>query len=445
MTRIGNGFIAGLEYVNRNILDYTGRCFPSSLSDIRSNLSKNIRTCAKVGVVFMNSSFGLAFAMGVVGLTTSSLCVGEDVVNLITTTILPATTNSSLVNDANMTELAFLCFKQGVNVQVNEGSFHHLMSNVSHICDQQEEVDCGLALHNTVRNFSSLEPECLDIGSSIFGMVNDFFHPGYDRDTEYPAVAIYRVEASNISGLVQGLECLQEEIFYVVNHTVGQVINFLGMKQGFCSHNSKSNLDPPKDAFCFNTSANMAYFAARAEDISEKCLVSLPHNSIFRTVPSFIEPVIVDAGNTCSKATLVFGVSSVAVLLRTTIKLLDWYHSRERHHSRSARLGLRKVTAMVLDSWLLIAASELGSSVLLSSLSNPCNPVDEDTKKVIVASTVLYGVSTVSKLLKALVCKPKDEKKLLDKVVIMEMQEFDDDEAKGKETSVLVVVVMDAS
>ncbi|MBF5051364.1 hypothetical protein CLAVI_001007 [Candidatus Clavichlamydia salmonicola] len=58
--------------------------------------------------------------MGIVGLTTSSLCAGEDVVNIITTTRLPvttlATTNAFVVKDNSTTEMVFLCFKDTVQL-----------------------------------------------------------------------------------------------------------------------------------------------------------------------------------------------------------------------------------------------------------------------------------------------------------------------------------------
>ncbi|MBF5051350.1 hypothetical protein CLAVI_000993 [Candidatus Clavichlamydia salmonicola] len=60
-----------------------------------------------------------------------------------------------------------------------------------------------------------------------------------------------------------------------------------------------------------------------------------------------------------------------------------------------------------------------------------CNPLDKEAKQVIVVLTVLYEVRAASKVLEAVVCKPKNEERSLDEVVMIEMQDLDDNDKEA--------------
>ncbi|WP_194844508.1 hypothetical protein [Candidatus Clavichlamydia salmonicola] len=49
----------------------------------------------KAFTAFLDSSLGVAFAMGVVGIFTTSLCAGEDMVEITANTLLPMSTETA--------------------------------------------------------------------------------------------------------------------------------------------------------------------------------------------------------------------------------------------------------------------------------------------------------------------------------------------------------------
>ncbi|MBF5051396.1 hypothetical protein CLAVI_001041, partial [Candidatus Clavichlamydia salmonicola] len=96
MSGIGNGFSSGVQFLNENFFVHTGRKFPSSFTELKDNVSKNVGTCAKICTAFLDSSLGLALAMGVAGIVTTSLCAGEDMIDVVATTLLPSITTTLL-------------------------------------------------------------------------------------------------------------------------------------------------------------------------------------------------------------------------------------------------------------------------------------------------------------------------------------------------------------
>ncbi|WP_194844565.1 hypothetical protein, partial [Candidatus Clavichlamydia salmonicola] len=418
----------GVEYVNSNFLSYTGRRCPSSFSELRTNISKNIRTCAKACSVFLDSSFGLACAMGVVGLTTSSLCAGEDVLALMTTTILPSTAapttfpvNISVVNDPDPhTKMVILCFHKTVDYLGSNVSLNAWASNFSQMCHTPPvEIDCSSILNDSFVNDSLSSIQCGNLG--LFGSTQ---HVSHD-------VSSFGVLRGDGSGLINALECVKTGVFYVANHTVHKALDVLNLKQATCKISNGSDSFYPRsnvDPFCFDNSNNYSYSVIDLADIQRRCLVPFDSASSPSTVASFVEATMVDSCNACSTATVVFGVGSASVLVLTTIKALYQQHKvRKLHHSRGSYVGLRQATAIMLDEGLLLAASGLGSSVLMTSLLHPCNPVDASVKNTVLASTILYGVSAASKMFGALACGAQDSEKSLDEVVIIEMQDVEEE------------------
>ncbi|MBF5051363.1 hypothetical protein CLAVI_001006 [Candidatus Clavichlamydia salmonicola] len=433
MGAIGSGFSVGVKYFNEKVLSYTGRRCPSSISELRVNVSKNIKTCTKLCTAFLDSSFGLACAMGVVGLTASSLCAGEDVVNIITTTMLPvttlATTNASVVKDNSTTEMVFLCFKDTGSLILKDSQIYDwtnpLTNPLENICaDPHIEVDCGSILNNTELNSTVLKHELMDLEETQASYEHYFGHV-HDLTKSYPAEELYRLCDSNVTMLVKSIECLQESIFYVANQTIGKLLKLSNLRQGVCKTNNfgdlviKENLD----IFCFNSSLDLIYRSVHANNVSDEYLWPLP-SVLPTTAANLLTSSSTDSCNTCNTATLVFGVGSAATLLATTMKTLYQQHKERRiNRSNISCLGLRKATAVLVNDGLLIAASGLGSSVLMNSLLHPCVPVDEVTNKMVVASTVLYGASAASKMLGALVCASE---KALDEEAIIELQELNE-------------------
>ncbi|MBF5051346.1 hypothetical protein CLAVI_000989 [Candidatus Clavichlamydia salmonicola] len=430
---ISNGVTSGIEYFNRHVLDYTGRRFPSSMSELRANISRNIKTCAKTCTVFMDSSFGLACAMGVVGVAAASICAGDDVVDIITTTMLPATTlaatNASWVNDNSTKEMVFLCFKDTDPPDLKDVSISAFYSYGDSMCSSSPtKVDCGLKLNNTESNFTIFKPEFMDPKSAYLSSYEHYFSSFYDWNKSYPFLRFYQSNSGNMKGFIKSIECLKENTFYVANQTLGKFLTFSDLRQGVCNSNHRGDflMKENLDAFCFNSSWKMEYYVVHAKNISEEHL--LPLSSVLPTTASnFIEADLTDSCDACNVATLVFGVGSAVALFVTTMKVLYQEHKARRvNQSRSSYLGLRPASAAMLNDGLLIAASGLGFGVLMTSLLHSCNPVNDNTKRVVVASTVLYGASAVSKVLAALICKSKDSEEVADESVLIELEEADD-------------------
>ncbi|MBF5051305.1 hypothetical protein CLAVI_000946 [Candidatus Clavichlamydia salmonicola] len=79
MSGISDGFSAGIESLNNNVLVYTARKCPTSWSELKTNVSKNIRACAKASTAFLSSSLGMSFVMGTFGIIVASVCAREHV------------------------------------------------------------------------------------------------------------------------------------------------------------------------------------------------------------------------------------------------------------------------------------------------------------------------------------------------------------------------------
>ncbi|MBF5051338.1 hypothetical protein CLAVI_000981 [Candidatus Clavichlamydia salmonicola] len=56
MSGIGNGCSSGIQSLNDKLFVYMGRKCPSSWKELKTNVTKNIKTCAKLSTDLLNSS-----------------------------------------------------------------------------------------------------------------------------------------------------------------------------------------------------------------------------------------------------------------------------------------------------------------------------------------------------------------------------------------------------
>ncbi|MBF5051361.1 hypothetical protein CLAVI_001004 [Candidatus Clavichlamydia salmonicola] len=440
MGAVGNGFASGIEYLNKNFFSCAGRRCPSSLREFRANVSQNVKTCAKICTVFMDSSFGLSCAIGVVGITTASLCAGEDVVDLITTTILPATTalrttadavlaaNASLVNATPVAEQVYLCFKQAPTLTISDFPLRDWKPKATDICpDRHIEVDCGALLNNVSSKSSIFLPELMDLGPPFLLSYEEIDSASYDLTKHYLARMLYRMAYSNMTGLVKTVDCLREDIFYVANHTFGKILKFSDLHRGVCQSDNGGNFSHKAiDHLCLSAIGSIDYYFLRPHNVMDHHLFPLPPelstDPAPKTISNVVQSALTDSCGMCHVATLVFGVGSAVVFVLTSIKALYQQHKARRcGYVKVVDSRLRKATAFMFNDGLLWVASGLGSTILMTLFLHPCSPVEEGAQKAVVVSTVLHGVHAFSKLAAALICKSEDLQVNPEEAVMLEM------------------------
>ncbi|MBF5050973.1 hypothetical protein CLAVI_000596 [Candidatus Clavichlamydia salmonicola] len=370
MSGIGNGFSSGIERFNNNFLGHTGRRCPVSWSEVKANVSNNVRTCAKACTAFLDSSLGLAVSMGVLGLVTASVCAGKDMLEVITTLPLGY-------------ENIVLCFKkQDHLLSQNQKTF--ISWNISNfgVCtgeemdlNANETINC-LRTYDYKKSFpQTLLPIC-----GYTGLLNK----------DAPVFMSWKQGVWTVS---KNISCMYDLDFTVGSSALGKdkdVLQNSRICQG--DHSHPTGFVTPeevqlrdKDIDCWDNNTDI-------EKKFEKFFINT----------TCTNPIVSYDCNTCNGMMIAFGVGSIAVILTTLGTIYKQYRATAL---KTSKKGVR-LAALSLQEGLLISASGLGSSVFALSLANPCSPVG---KEVVTASTVLYIASASTRLLRNCITSSTEE------------------------------------
>ncbi|MBF5051367.1 hypothetical protein CLAVI_001010 [Candidatus Clavichlamydia salmonicola] len=397
MSGIGDGFSSGIQSLNNNILVYAGRRCPSSWRELKDNVTNNVRTCAKLCSAFLDSSLGLAVSMGVLGFTTASVCMQEDLLEVVATTLLPLTTSSTyttlykVVTTAPVDEdKVGLCFhpkdyftaynitttpswkfgKVGKGKNATDLSRDALGEPYQIFCVQVEEYQS---------HQPSLEiPRCSGLkgqGTGLLGYVFMFWLEG-----------IWQLSLST--------ECVTEKVFKKMIPTSQQSsikaqaeVTTSIVKQKDASGNNLE-IHP----YCFSKKYNMSMTYPDYFINTTNCIVPHHLEKVFSSTSFILESAGKnDNCSPCNMMLLAFGVGSVITLMATLGKII--YKQCTFQGLKKPKGGSRKcrrLADLILEEGLLLGASGLGTGVLVTSLLPPCGPVDESAKKIVMASTAIY-------------------------------------------------------
>ncbi|WP_194844512.1 hypothetical protein [Candidatus Clavichlamydia salmonicola] len=398
MSGIRNGFSSGLQSFNNNIFVYTGRHCPTNCSEFKANLSRNMKTCAKACTAFLDSSLGMACAMGVLGIVAASVCVGEDLLDVVAATLLPMTTDSPPPKDY---EKVLLCFKKQDHLySQNQTSFTSLGTKNIGICwpdnvpkDSNEGVNC-LKTSDYQKFFPNTSvPICQDTGS-----------------TDYDAL-VYMFWNQTVWVVSPLINCLSEMAFLVVSSTNGVDTDALN-ELSICSND-------PDDVMVTLVAGEVG---VKDNDVScwnNDTTIQSKYKNYFVNTTTCINPVAPSnnypESHDCNRMMMAFGAGSIAVLIVTLGKII--YNQCRAKGPKNSKKG-RRLVALTLRDGLLLGASGLGSSVFVLSLVDSHNPA---SKEIIVASTALYWASATFRLINNYITSSIEEKSIYDEKVIVQI------------------------
>ncbi|MBF5051319.1 hypothetical protein CLAVI_000960 [Candidatus Clavichlamydia salmonicola] len=422
---IGNGCSSGLESFNNKVLVYTGRRCPSSWGEVKTNISKNVRTCAKLCTAFLDSSLGMAVAMGVVGVATVSVCIGEDVAELAATALLPFVTPSLPptalpVDDQKI----FLCFKKSDHIKATGVStFQAWKSDEYGKCfkastkDTDDEVHCVKSSNYQSQFFQIPVPHCVGLVADEIGLLNKDERVSSDRYFGF----VYLDWQDGLWVLSKAIECIMEDLFSMMEPQ--QATRSNQGKNTLCDRETKirqytdmygrkKSIDV--GAYCWPKTFNMSKTYPKFFIPMDKCIPAAPLTTLSPYTTPLTTSVTMlppqdNACDTCSIMTLAFGIGSGIVLTATLAKVVykQWKKSIRAIPKGSCN-GLKKLTVLTLQEGLLLGASGLGSSTIMTSIMNsdPCSQLSDTRKVIIITSTALYGTSVISRLLGTCITSP---------------------------------------
>ncbi|MBF5051318.1 hypothetical protein CLAVI_000959 [Candidatus Clavichlamydia salmonicola] len=384
MGKIGEVVFSSVDYLNSRLFAYVGRQLPLSMVELKSNVSNNVSTCAKICSLFLDSSLGLACAMGVVGVTTASVCAGEDV----TEVIMEELTHHS-------SQMVVLCFKKHMG---GEGHFEYWKPGVYNICSTPlVEVDCEKMIAQDSEHKSSVKPECMHVGHYLYERSPYYSYPNDDKEDvrHNHAMHLHSMQGFFMKALVKTTQCLGEAVFYVANQTKGKDISLYDLKQGVCSSTKiapQNSLDP----FCFSKNLNTSYLHMDPYVSADNC--SAP---FYTDSTSIVTEV--NVCDSCNNMKLIFGVGSALTL---TVTLMTKIFMQMNKPQISVSRKAKRLGTNFFHNGLLLGGSVLGSQILVQSLLDSCVPMDDETRQKVIMSIALYGASAFSRLLENTITRP---------------------------------------
>ncbi|MBF5051298.1 hypothetical protein CLAVI_000939 [Candidatus Clavichlamydia salmonicola] len=449
MSGIGNGFSSGIQLLNDKLFVHTGRSCPSSWKELKDNVSKNAKTCAKICTAFLDSSFGLAVAMGVVGVVTTSLCAGEDMIDVVSTTLFPSITTITTTTMTAPTlsplpnnELVYLC-ASGRHSPLGLGKIAERNWSIGQFGVGQEDAD--KLSHYDVWCFSLQEyrnqypntsaPDCQATDWSTY--------PNYNASHRYFSYVYTEVTASKPElHLSTFKDCMVKGVFDMwsasnsslaaekastASYKPASVQNSTGQD----STDAHDGVD--RGAYCWDKGQNMKSLFPKYFTDTTNCTISQGATvAPFTTATSITEslttaistlatpttsmPITTDMSvvdkscPTCSAMMLAFGEGSALVLTAILAKIVyTKYRKPKRINTKVSRNRGKKMLMMAMQECLLLCASGIGVGVLVSSIKDFCGPPAEDGKQMVVISTALYLTSAATRLLRTCITSPIEE------------------------------------
>ncbi|MBF5051302.1 hypothetical protein CLAVI_000943 [Candidatus Clavichlamydia salmonicola] len=467
MPGIGNGLSSGIQSLNNNVLVHIGRQCPSSWTDLKANISRNMKTCAKVCTAFLDSSFGLAVSMGIVGIVTTSLCIGEDIVEVVVTTLFRSpNTSVATLSALSNNELVYLC-TQGYQDFLQQGKIAENNWTIGQFGIGQENKN----------SFSEYDIYCFSLQEYQDKYPNTSFpkclETDWTKQTNYNAskryfTYVYVEQTSWNSGfeLKNLTDCMMKGVFDMLSTSNA----IFSEKDSLASYKppsvqnvtgndrTKANDGVDRGAYCWRHSENMRSQFPQYFPDTNNCTMSkvptLPPNTTLMPLTTDV-PGINSSCLPCNIMMIAFGVCSSLVLTTTVGKIIyKQCKAQGFKKSKNASRKARSLAALTLEEGLLLSASGIGLGALIVSVIDPCGPVDESAKKIVMASTVLYWTSAASRLLSNCITSPigKELTQMEDVIVELPMLAASEpalkasgaDEEKEEKTIVPVVVVLDS-
>ncbi|WP_194844574.1 hypothetical protein, partial [Candidatus Clavichlamydia salmonicola] len=394
--------MSGIEFLNKNFFVYTGRQCPSTLSGLKDNVLKNMKTCTKACTAFLNSSLGVAFAMGVVGVVTASLCSGKVM--------------DSLPIDY---EKVLLCFtKQDHLLSQNETNFtpwetQNFLTCNTYDTGPNKEVNC-LKTSDYQKFFPKTEvPICSHVKS-------------VDEDNDEDSIFMFWDQGMWIWN--QAINCIDKSNFRLEATATGMPTAAVHQAR-ICASNNEQEIDSKDlqlgeeklkqlDIVCWEDQRQIRdkftqYFSKNRTCINPKG-------------PSD-DPLKFNDCSPCNGMMIIFALGSMAVLFTILRKII--YKQYRTKGPENSKKGAR-LAALTLQEGLLISASGLGSSVFVIALADPCSSV---AKEVTATSTALYWTSAACRLLSNCITSPLgEERTAAEEVVEVELPMLTDSEVALK-------------
>ncbi|MBF5051388.1 hypothetical protein CLAVI_001032 [Candidatus Clavichlamydia salmonicola] len=418
MAGIGNGFSSGIQSLNENFFVHTGRSCPTSWKELKDNLSKNMKTCAKVCTAFLDSSFGLALAMGVVGIVTTSLCAGEDMINVVAIA-LPPLSNS---------ELVYLCVPgqqdilgQGKSGEKNWtlGQFGIGQLSANEISDYDMNCFSLQEYHKQYPNTSVLECQATDWSG----------YPNYNATQRYLTYVYMENKGKNESLITSNLmDCIMKDVFDMLGKSNPSLLEQASVAMykppsiQNVTGNDRTNAHDGVDrgAYCWTIMHNIRkqfpqyFFDTNNCTMSQKATAAPLTTSI--TTPATFTPLItempdIDNGSSpCTKMLLAFGQGSALILTAILAKMVyKKYRKPKRINTKVSTDKSGNFLILGMQEWLLLGASEVGCGVFFSSVKDVCGPASKETKQMLAISIALYLTSAATRLLGTCITSPIEE------------------------------------
>ncbi|MBF5051301.1 hypothetical protein CLAVI_000942 [Candidatus Clavichlamydia salmonicola] len=446
MSGIGSGFSSGIQYLNSNFFVHTGRKCPSSWTELKDNISKNMQTCAKICTAFLDSSLGLAVSMGIVGVVTTSLCAGEDMVDVVVTTLFPSITTTATTTTTITTvpastliplsnrELVYLC-TQGNKKFLEEDKIASqnwtldqfgIGQRVGHSLSQHDMYCVSLAAyHNKYPNTSFPEFSAIDwSGYSNSSISKGYFTYVYVEETSsHSGFQLSNLTDCMVKGVFDMLGASDSHFFKKASkakykpasmQSLGHINAKDGIDRGaYCwEHNKKMKSHFPK-YFPDLTNFNMSKEVTLAPSTTERTLTTAIDNLTTSVTSMSVTTDMSGVDSSClpcSSMMLAFGVGSALVLTATIAKII-YTHCKRRKRINATVSGNRlgKILTGSMKEWVLLGASEVGCGVLVLSLKDFCEPPSKEAKQMVVISTALYLTSAATRLLGTCITSPVEE------------------------------------
>ncbi|MBF5051349.1 hypothetical protein CLAVI_000992 [Candidatus Clavichlamydia salmonicola] len=449
MTGLGNGFSSGIQSLNDKLFLHTGRRCPSSWKELKTNVSKNVTTCAKMCSAFLDSSLGMAISIGVLGLATASVCMQEDFIEVVATTLFPATTPALPLTTAIPIEdkVAF-CFSGKDHMKANNltkisswvGSKIGTGKNKTALTDSEEadKIFCVEVVSYRSQFPSQELPKC-----------SSFSNPELSSWVPYYFISwgdgFWNV-SSSVRCVMQSLHASKINLDAVLFPPKNTLVDP-------CERGSS---DAVADPYCFKDTDNTVKQAPLYFLDPSWCNISSQLTTMTSVTTSSIFPTIipVDTNNctACDSMTLAFGVGSLVILTATLTKLIyKQCKKSSKIKCKNPSNRLCKILILTMQEGLLLVASKVGFGVFISSVKDICKPISENNRQMLVISTALYLSSATIRLIGTCITSPIEEDQEPEEVVGIDLPmlkglkstgitsvTIDDGEEEGLTTSVVM-------
>ncbi|MBF5051299.1 hypothetical protein CLAVI_000940 [Candidatus Clavichlamydia salmonicola] len=398
-----------------------------------------METCAKICTAFLDSSFGLAIAMGVVGIVTTSLCAGEDMIDVVATTLFPSVTTaaSPTISPISNKELVYLCTP----------GYQELLGK-DKIADQNWTLgQFGIGRFDG-RSSSRYDMYCFSVQEYHNQYPNTSFpecsatdwarYPNYNASDSYLTYVHVHKAAKGLGLELNAMkDCMMKGVFDMLGASdpslLGKAFDAKYKPESIYNDTGHDRTDADdgvdRGAYCWESDKNMkSQFPSYFPDTTNCTLskgdplapstTSVPLTTVIDILTTSVAsmkvatemPGVDSSCPPCSAMMLVFGAGSAFVLTTTLAKIVYAQCKKlKRANTTASRNRCDKMVMRSVKEWLLLGASGLGTGVLVISAKDFCGSPSKDTTKMVVISTALYLTSAAARLLGTCITSPIEE------------------------------------